>query len=552
MTAPTGTETVLQGTGAGFNRRHSDLFSLGALGPLLTALLVGLPVVTTILIGLFAGGGATWTHITQTFFWTYLSNTALVLAGVSGLVLATAVPTAWLVTVHEFPGRRLFSWLLILPLAAPGYVLAFAYADLLGVAGPVQAALRDMTGLAARDYWFPDLRSASGCAFVLAAALYPYVYLTARAAFTSQSVCTLEAAAALGASPWQRFIRVALPGARPAIFAGLALALMEAAADFGAASFLGVQTLTVGVYRAWSSFSDPAAGARLAILLVGLTLAFQWAERSGRGEAGYAASSTRWRHQTRIKLSPLAGGLACLFCLSIFLWGFGLPVGRLIVRSVEAREVAPPVFGMLTNSVLLAGIGAAAAFLVSIPIAYAAYMKRSFSGFARSVVLSGYAMPGTMLALGGLYLLDALPFGTTGSLALCVLVFIYVSRFAAAGVSSMEAALAKAPDSLRSAARSLGAGRVRRMLEVDLPIIMPGAAAAALILFVEILKELPATLMLRPFNWDTLAVRAYAYASDERLEAAALPSLLITLCGLLPVILLSWRLSSSRPGQVAS
>ncbi len=530
----------------------SGAMSTGALVSLVAALIAGLPVIATVLIGLVSGGGATWTHITQTFLWTYLSNTLQVLAGVSVLILATAVPAAWLVTLHEFPGRRLFSWLLILPLAAPGYVLAFSWADLLGVAGQVQAVLRDMTGLAARDYWSPNLSSPAGCAFVLAGALYPYVYLTARAAFTSQSVCTLEAAAALGASPLQRFLRVALPGARPAIIAGLALALMEAAADFGAASFLGVQTLTVGVFRAWSSFADPAAGARLAILLAGLMLAFQWAERSGRGAAGYAASTTRWRRQHRTALSPLAGAAASLFCLGIFLWGFGLPVARLAARALEARETAPPMLGMLANSLVLAGIGALAAFLVAVPIAYAANLKRPLSGLARSIVLGGYAMPGAMLALGALHVLNMLPLGASGNLALVMLVLVYVSRFAAAGMSPVEAALARAPASLAAAARSLGARRLRRITDVDLPIILPGAAAAALILFVEILKELPATLMLRPFNWDTLAVRAYSYASDERLEAAALPSLLITLCGLLPVILLSWRLSTARPGQAAS
>lgn len=515
---------------------------------LLAALIVGLPVISTLLIGLFQGGGATWTHITQTFFWTYLTSTLLVLVSMTALILLTAVPAAWLVTMYEFPGRALFSWLLILPLAAPGYVLAFSYADLLGVAGPVQATLRDITGLGARDYWFPDIRSIGGCAFVLSAALYPYVYLTARSAFTTQSVCTLEAAAALGATPLQRFRSVALPGARPAIAAGLALALMEAAADYGAADFLGVQTLTVGVFRAWSSFGDPAAGARLAIVLVALTLLFQWLERAERGTAGFAASSVRWRALQRQKLRPGLALCATLFCVTIFLWGFGLPVTRLLWLSVEASASTPPILEALVNSVQLALIGTGVTFMTALVLAIGINRQRPLARIANWVVSSGYATPGAVLALGGLYALSAFGLPLTGQAALLILVLIYISRFSAAGVSPLEAGLARAPASLGNAAKSLGASPLQRVVNVDLPIILPGAAAATLILFVEILKELPATLMLRPFNWDTLAVRAYAYASDERLEAAALPSLVITLCGLLPVILLSWRLSSGRAG----
>ncbi|MEL7130352.1 MAG: iron ABC transporter permease [Pseudomonadota bacterium] len=516
---------------------------------ILAVLLIGTPVIATLLIGVFAGGGATWTHITQTFFWTYLLNTVLVLAGTATLILATAVPTAWLVTMHEFPGRALFSWLLILPLAAPGYVLAFSYADLLGVAGPVQTGLRDITGLSARDYWFPDIRSPGGCAFVLSAALYPYVYLTARAAFTTQSICILDAARSLGAAAPRRFLTVALPGARPAIAAGLALALMEAAADYGAADFLGVQTLTVGVFRAWSSFGDAAAGARLALVLVALTLALRWFERLQRGGAGYQASSARWRNLHRSKLPGWRGALATVACALVFCWGFAFPVARLIWLSIAEADQTPPVWDATWNSVILALSGAGAAFLVGLIIAIGARRGRLIGKVGQWVAASGYAMPGAVLALGGLYALSTLPIRMTASAAILILVAVYVSRFAAAGTASIEAGLERAPASLGQAARSLGASGFQTAIRIDLPLVVPGTAAAMLILFVETLKELPATLMLRPFNWDTLAVRAYAYATDDRLSAAALPSLMITLCGLLPVMLLSWRLSASRPGQ---
>ncbi|MEO0883565.1 MAG: iron ABC transporter permease [Pseudomonadota bacterium] len=548
MTAPAGTDTSLQSRRAVVGRVLKTLVSPGDVFLWAAILLVGLPLISTVFIGVFAGGGSTWNHITDTFFWTYLTSSVTVLAGVAALILIIAVPAAWLVTLYDFPGRALFSWLLILPLAAPGYVIAFAYADLFGVVGPIQTTIRDMTGLAARDYWFPDIRSSWGCAFVLAAALYPYVYLSARAAFTTQSVCTLEVAQSLGASPWQRFTRVALPGARPAIVAGLALALMEAAADYGAADFLGVQTLTVGVFRAWSSFSDPAAGARLALILVALALTLLWVERTRRGEAGYQASSIRWRALRRTRLSGWTAYLATAFCCLIFVWGFAAPILRLAWLAVDARAATPPLLDPLFNSFLLAFAGSVAAFFTALAFALGTRKKHFVSKFAGWIAAGGYATPGAVLALGGVYALNVLPFTLTGTAALMVLVLVYVSRFTAAGVGPLESALERAPASLNAAARSLGASSLRRIRQVDLPVILPGAAAAGLILFVEILKELPATLMLRPFNLDTLAVRAYAYASDERLETAALPSLVIVLCGLLPVIVLSWRLSTGRAG----
>ncbi len=524
-------------------------FNMNDVPVTLAALVIGAPVIGTLLIGLFAGGGDVWAHITKTFFWTYTGNTLAIMGLMAVLMLISAVPTAWLVTMYIFPGRTLLTWLLILPLAVPGYVLAYSYANFLGVVGPLQSSLRDLTGLSARDYWFPDIRSLPGCAFVLSAALYPYVYLSARAAFETQSVGALEAARSLGANAQTRFWTIALPGARPAIAAGLALALMEAAADYGAADFLGVQTLTVGVFRAWSSFSDPAAGARLAIILVGICMFLQWLERRDRGTAGYQTNARRAHVIIRTPLSGLHALLATGFCTLVFILGFGLPVTNLILQALDVRDQTPPISHAFWNSIRLAALGAAAAFCVALTIALGTHRKRPIARVANLLTASGYAVPGAVLALGALYTLVQFGLPLTGSAALGLLVWVYVCRFTTAGAQPIEAALKRAPDSYDQAARSLGAGPVRRLLSIDLPIIMPGASVAALILFVESLKELPATLMLRPFDWDTLAVRAYAYASDERLSAAALPSLAITLAGLLPVILLSWRLSHNRSGH---
>ena len=514
----------------------------------LALLIISVPIVTTLLIGALAGGGETWTHISATFFWTYLTNTILIMVFMTVFMSLAAIPAAWFVTMHRFAGRGVFSWLLILPLAAPGYVLAYSYADFTSVAGPLQSALREATGLSAREYWFPNIRSLVGCAYILSMALFPYVYLAARAGFQTQSMDGLQAAQTLGAGPLKRFVRIALPSARPAIVAGLALALMEAGADFGTADFLGVRTLTVGVFRAWASFGDPAAGARLAISLVALTFVLLWLERRQRGNAGYQSSPRRASTLQRTALTGWAAVLVPLYCLTVFLLSFGIPIAYLVHRALDAGEQTVPIWDAAFNSIRLAGIGAAATFAIAFTIALAAHRNMKVGKLGVAVSAWGYAIPGAVLALGAVYSLLRLGVPLSGLFALFLLTLVYVSRFAAAGTEQMQAALHRAPISYTHAAQSLGAGPVRRMLDIDLPLIAPGAAVAALILFIEILKELPATLMLRPFNWDTLAVRAYAYASDERLAAAAAPSLAITIAGLVPVLILSWRLNRIASG----
>lgn len=518
---------------------------------LLAGIVLAIPILAAILPGIFFGGGETWSHLATTRLGTYFATTLGTLALTGALILALGVTAAWLVTMYTFPGRGLFEWLLILPLAAPGYVFAYAYADIMGVAGPIQSTIRDLSGLGARDYWFPDIRSLPGLATVLALTLYPYVYLTARAGFISNSVCTQEAARSLGASPARTFWAIALPTARPAIIAGLALALMEAAADYGAAEFLGVPTLTFGIVRAWDSFGEPAVAARLALVLLSLVLALILIERASRGRRGTQQSSTRWRAQARLPLAGAPALLATAGCAALTIIAFFLPVGRLIWLSVEARENVAPVFDAFRNTLVLAGTGAAFAFILATIVALGIRSATLSSRFARLATTSGYAIPGAVLALGGLVILKTLGLSLTGLAALFILAWVYAARFASAGTEPLQSALARAPASMNHAASSLGAAPLRRALSVNLPVAMSGAAAGALILFVEALKELPATLMLRPMNWDTLAVKAYAYASDERLAAAALPSLLITLAGLGPVLLLSWRLSRARPGDAA-
>jgi iron(III) transport system permease protein len=431
-------------------------------------------------------------------------------------------------------------WALVLPLALPGYVMAYAMGDLFAAAGPVQSVLRDMTGWQAGGYWFPKIASLPGLAFVLACGLYPYVYLSARAVFALQGGRLNEAAQSLGANGWRRFWQVSLPPARGAIFAGLALALMEAAADFGAADFLGVPTLTAGIVRAWKSFGEPALAARIALVLVLIVFALFLAERALR------PLQTARRIPAPAIRTPLTGRhavTASALCGLVFGTAFGLPVARLVWRSVESGFAVAPLGSAVVNTLLLASSGAGLAMLFALGLSLAGRRAPKTAPPTLMIARFGYAIPGAVLALGALSVLSQFSLALSGAAALLALAWVYACRFTSAGAEPLAAALARAPVSADEAAASLGASRLRRAREIDLPLALPGLVAGTLIVFVEALKELPATLMLRPFGWDTLSVRAHAYASDERLGAAALPALLITLCSLVPVVLLSSRLS---------
>lgn len=511
--------------------------------------IVALPVIFAIWFGITAGGTSTWDHIVQNRLLPYTHTTLFVLFLTGAIILLIAVPSAWFVSAFEFPGRKIFEWGLILPLAMPGYVMAYAWANFAGTTGPLQTSLRDATGWGARDYWFPDIYSAPGLAFILGTTLFPYVYITARAAFTTQSLATLEIARSLGASGTSLFMRVAFPAARPAIIGGLALALMEAAADYGAADFLGIQTLGVGIVRAWSSFGEPATAARLALTLITIAFLFLICARILQGKQSTQQTTARWLTPTRSKLSSLNAAAATVFCTVIVAVAFFIPVGRLVWLFIETGPGRASIWPPLQSSVVLGLAGAAAAFSCGLTYVLATRHSAILRTFSRLASSAGYAAPGVVLGLGALLMLNASGFALTGTIALVLLIWVYASRFTSAGLEPLQSALGRAPRTLDFATKSLGTTGFRRLLRVDLPILAPGALAASLILFVEAIKELPATLMLRPFGWDTLAVRAHAYAIDERLAEATLPSLMIVLAGLGPVLLLSWQLSKSTRTQ---
>lgn len=464
-----------------------------------------------------------------------LGTLSLMLVGGGGAIVLGAL-AAWVVSLCRFPGRGLMTWLLVIPLAAPSYVLAYAYSGMTWAgAAPISVA----------GFW--------GAAFVYAFGLYPYVYLAARAAFVSQSACAIEAARALGAGPRAVFWRVALPLARPAIAAGGALALMEVAADYGAAQHFGLTTLSTAVFRAWYAHGDLQLALQIAATLLVAAAVFLWIERRARGRAQFGGGSTRWRPLPRYTLSPMAGLAALTFCAALVGFGALLPLAwlaKLAFTHGALGDVAAP----LMNSLALAAGGSIIALACAAAAAIAAHRARGVTALIRYGASIGYAAPGAVIAIGALALFalarDAGWIGgLTTALALVALLWTYAARFAAAGLQPIDSGLQRLSRGLDASARTLGAGPWRRFWRIDLPIAAPSLAAAALIIFVEILKELPATLILRPFNFDTLAVLANAYASDERLLQAAAPSLLIFAAGLAPIILLTRGLARARPGS---
>jgi iron(III) transport system permease protein len=496
----------------------------------------------------------------------YLLNTALLALGVGLIVPLIGAGTAWLVTMCRFPGRRLFDWALILPLAVPAYVMAYTYTDLLQFTGPVQSLLREVTGWPPRGYWFPEVRSLGGAIAMLSFVFYPYVYLLSRAAFLEQSVCALEVSRTLGCGPWGSFFRVALPLSRPAIAAGTALALMESLADYGTVSFFGVQTFTTGIVRAWISLGDRVAAAQLASTLLGFVLVVLLLERWSRGRARYHHTSSRYQRLPGYRLSGARAGLAFLACALPLAIGFLLPAAVLFKMALEAgdQQFGTRFLHLAWNSFTLAGVTALLAVLLAMIMAYGQRLTPNrWSALANRVAGMGYAVPGTVIAVGVLIpfarldnTLDAwlrASLGVSSGLLLtgsiAALVFAYLVRFLAVSLNTVEASLGKIRPSMDDAARSLGQSPGRTMLRVHAPLMWGSLLTAGLLVFVDVMKELPATLVMRPFNFDTLAVQAYNLASDERLTEASTASLAIVAVGILPVILLSRAIARSRPGR---
>jgi iron(III) transport system permease protein len=525
----------------------------------LACLLLALPVVAV--LGSWtqfdAAAAATLAHQARTVMADYALQSLLLAVGVAVGVALVGVGAAVVVSLFRFPGREVFEWAMLLPLAMPAYVLAYAYTDALQFAGPVQTALRRALGV--EGALWPDVRSLPGAIVLFVLCLYPYVYLLTRSALTERAVQMMEAARLLGAGLRRRLFEVALPLARPAVMAGVALALMETLADYGVGAYFGLTTFTTGIYRAWLSMNDAVAAAQLASVLLAVIAVLLALERRAQARLRFATSRAGPQHALDAQPVQLHGALAAvawLLCALPVALGFLLPAGWLAV--MMWREALDGEFGLpwarfaswAGSSLLLASVAALAATAVSLALAFALRRRegpsdRVLAAGARVLSL-GYAVPGAVVAIGILlpvgWLQQRFPGSGVGALftgTAVGLLYAYAVRFSAVALQTVEAGYARIPVSVDETARMLGAGRARAFFTLHLPLLRRSALAAALLVFVDVMKELPATLMLRPFGTDTLAIVAYNLARDERLAEAALPSLAIVAVGLVPVLLLS-------------
>jgi iron(III) transport system permease protein len=526
------------------------------IGATLTVALIAMPVLAITWIALFPTENA-WAHLAATVLPGYIGTTLLLMLGVGIGVALMGTGAAWLVAMCRFPGRKVFAWLLIMPMAMPAYVIAYTYTDILEYAGPVQTALRAVFGWHdARDYWFPPVRSIGGAIAMLTLVLYPYVYLLARAAFLEQSVCALEVSRTLGRGPRESFLRVALPLARPAIVVGVMLALMETLNDFGTVDFFAVRTLTAGVFDVWFDMGNPGGAAQIALVLLGFVVLLIWLERHSRRRQRFHGTTTRRKPPQGFQLRGWKAGMAMLGCAFPAVAGFFVPAGVLLnyaVRHLGEDEFAATL-SHAGNSVMLASIAAALTLVIGVFLAYAQRLWPSVlvRGAVRWASI-GYALPGIAIAIGVLlpvgafdnavdsYMRDA--FGISTGLLISggigALLIAYVVRFLAVSLGASESGLGKVTPNVDMAARTLGHGPFATLVRVHLPLIRGSVLTGAVLVFVDTMKELPATLVLRPFNFDTLATFVYQYASSEQLEDCSLAALTIVAAGILPVILLN-------------
>ncbi len=530
------------------------------------AALIALPLLF-VMASLGFAKGDVWQHLIETVLADYVANSLLLMGSVGVGVIVIGAGTAWAVTMYDFPGRKWLQWALLLPLAAPAYVLAYVYTDLLDYSGPVQSFLRELFGWhSRRDYWFPGIRSLPGAAVMLTLALYPYVYLMTRAALLQQCVCVLEVSRTLGCSPWGAFLRVGAPLARPAIAGGAALALMETLNDYGTVQYFGVPTFTTGIYRTWFGLGDPMAAAQLGSVLVLFVLALLLLERWSRRAASYQHATSRYREIRPIALRRGRRWLMTGLCLLPILLGFAVPAGSLLLRAIASFDAWGDrrFLDSAWASLVLAGVTALVAVVVALLLAYGKRQRPSHTlDAATNVATMGYAAPGSVIAVGVLIpltLVDNLidgfareqfgvPLGLVFTGGIAALVFAYLVRFLAVAHSAVDASLARIRPSFDGAASTLGHGSVARLFRIHVPMIASGILSAAILVFVDVMKELPATIIVRPFNFDTLAVQTYRLASEERLDESAGYALAIILVGLLPVIVLSRLMARSRPGD---
>lgn len=523
---------------------------------MLIAVIVSLPLVTVFYLALFPEENA-WTHLASTVLPNYLKNTFILMLGVGLATLCLGTGAAWFVTNYQFPGKRIFSWALLLPFAMPAYVIAYVYTDYLEYAGPLQVALRDVFGWqSAHDYWFPEIRSMGGAITMMSLTLYPYVYMLARAAFLEQSISLYYAARSLGSSPTSFFFRVSLPVARPAIAVGLSLVLMETLNDFGTVDYFAIPTLTAGLYDTWLNMSNLGGAAQIATVMIFTVVLLIYIERYSRRKQKQFYGRQNAQHVPSQKLKGYKGWVASALVFAPILFGFIIPFAILCDYAVRYFELSwtDKFVEYAWNSFGLSFTAAAITLVLGCTLAYTKRMNSNpLTKFFIRISSLGYAIPGAVLAIGVIIPFAAFDnsldsfmrdqFGISTGLLLSgsifAILFAYTVRFLAVSSGAIESSLEKVTLSMDMASRSLGKSSLQTLLRVHLPIIRRGALTAMLVVFVDCMKELPATLILRPFNFETLATHVYQFASDELLEHSALSALVIVVVGIIPVLLLN-------------
>lgn len=507
-------------------------------------------------------------HLWETVIGDYVRNSGILLVGVGLLVLLIGVSTAWLTTACRFPGVRWLRWALLLPLAMPAYITAYTYTGMLAFEGPVQSTLRDLFGWGYGDYWFPQIRSIGGAVLMLGLVFFPYVYLITRAAFIEQSSAAIEAGRTLGLGPWASFWRIALPMARPAIATGVILALMETLADYGTVQYFGVPTFTTGIFRTWYGMGDQLGALQLASMLLTAVVVLMVIERMSRSRSRFHGAGRNATQARPHQLRGLKAVAAFTVCFLPVLFGFLLPALQLTWWSVERFEIwlQPGFWTLVTNTVMLAAMAAVITVLLALWLCYG--KRQSPTRPVRASVglaTLGYAIPGVVIAVGVMVplawldnrLIDATEAlfnynpGLIFSGTIVALLFAYTVRFLSISIQTVDSGLTQIKPSMDESARVLGLSSRDVLKRIHFPLLRTSILTASILVFVDVLKELPATLVLRPFNFNTLAVRAFEMAGDERLADAGPPALMIVLAGLIPVILLSRAMGKRKNSSQA-
>ncbi|WP_114765932.1 ABC transporter permease [Vibrio rhodolitus] len=497
-----------------------------------------------------------FSHLMSTVLPTYTFNTVALAAGVMLLSLVFGIPSAWLMAMCRLPSERILQWALVLPLAMPAYIVGYIFTDWFDFAGPIQIALRDLMGWQAGDYWFPDIRTLGGAIVVLALVLYPYVYLLCRAAFMEQNVSLLQSARLLKCSPWESFYRISLPLVRPAIAVGLSLVAMETIGDFGTVSYFAVNTLTTAVYDTWLGYSSLTAAAKISAIMLVFVILLLSTERYSRRKQKLFQNQFSSREDFRYQLSGWKKWLALTWCWGLVSIAFIFPLGQLLIYAYKyfAQSWTAEFQQYAINSLYVSLSAAVIAVLIALVVNFYQRLsaKRSAVAFMRFSSL-GYAVPGTVLAIGVMVpvlfmdhlvndIAKAMEWGRPGLIfsgSMFAIIFALVVRFSAVAIGSIESSLSKVSPSLDMASRTMGCNANQMLRRVHLPLIRRGALIAGLLVFIESMKELNASLLLRPFNFETLATYVYNFASDEHLELAAMPAVLLVLVGLVPLVLVN-------------